>query len=506
MSIAANPHQAIQSDEWNRLQSHCRGVTPLNARWADWMVDALTLHSASLHRLIEEHGSPINVVTPVPLQRNLKQLCDVACEREVDFRPFFARKANKCLTFVDAAKQIDAGVDVASEPECQQTLDRGIPGPNIICTAAIKTWSLIELCVRNQVTIAVDNDDELDVVDAVTSDLSLPANIAIRLSGFSHNETKLHSRFGFDIDSVHEVEDKISLLAADEKVKLHGLHFHLDGYCADQRKSAIKQCLPWIDRLRSQGHDIRFLDIGGGLPMSYLNDNEQWDRFWKSLRESLRGHQPPITYRNHGLGLRHDHNGITDTANTYPYFQQPVRAEWFAEVLDADSGENCSIASAIKKSSLQLRCEPGRSSLDACGMTVARVEFTKHHPNGDWFIGLGMNRTQCRTGSDDFLVDPVVLTSPKDFDNATETTATRSPRSGYLVGAYCTESELIQLRKLQFPQGIQRGDLVVFPNTAGYFMHFLESRSHQFPLAKNVVFDEDSAEVFRLDAIDAKSL
>jgi len=71
--------------------------------------------------------------------------------------------------------------------------------------------------------------------------------------------------------------------------------------------------------------------------------------------------------------------------------------------------------------------------------------------------------------------------------------------AGYLVGAYCTESELLSVRRLEFPHGIERKDLIVFPNTAGYLMHFLESRSHQFPLAKNVVLSEDG---LSLDPID----
>lgn len=41
-------------------------------------------------------------------------------------------------------------------------------------------------------------------------------------------------------------------------------------------------------------------------------------------------------------------------------------------------------------------------------MTVARIEFCKQSANGDWLIGLSMNRTQCRTGSDDLLVDPIL--------------------------------------------------------------------------------------------------
>ena len=53
-----------------------------------------------------------------------------------------------------------------------------------------------------------------------------------------------------------------------------------------------------------------------------------------------------------------------------------------------------------------------------------------------------------------------------------------------------------------FPQGIRAGDLLAFPNTAGYLMHFLESRSHQFPLAKNVFIQPDSETPAVLDDID----
>jgi len=43
---------------------------------------------------------------------------------------------------------------------------------------------------------------------------------------------------------------------------------------------------------------------------------------------------------------------------------------------------------------------------------------------------------------------------------------------------------------------------MVFPNTAGYLMHFLESRSHQFPLARNVFVTEGNAGAVTLDDID----
>ena len=86
-------------------------------------------------------------------------------------------------------------------------------------------------------------------------------------------------------------------------------------------------------------------------------------------------------------------------------------------------------------------------------MTAARVEFRKQRADGTWLIGLAMNRTQCRSTSDDFLVDPL-LVRPDSAGEPTE------PIEGYLVGAYCIERELLTWRRLRFPQrrrGRRRG-------------------------------------------------
>ena len=53
---------------------------------------------------------------------------------------------------------------------------------------------------------------------------------------------------------------------------------------------------------------------------------------------------------------------------------------------------------------------------------------------------------------------------------------------------------------MRFAHGVGVGDIVVFPNTAGYLMHILESSSHQIPLARNLLLGADGPP--RLDPID----
>ena len=73
------------------------------------------------------------------------------------------------------------------------------------------------------------------------------------------------------------------------------------------------------------------------------------------------------------------------------------------------------------------------------------------------------------------------------------------------MGAYCIEDEVIIWRRMTFPEGVAVGDCIAIPNTAGYFMHILESASHQIPLARNIVCTaQDSGELhFQEDLIDS---
>ncbi len=476
---------------------------------------------------MKQYGSPINLINVRPYERNIAELKSVAANHNLNFEVYFARKANKCLAFVNAAQEIGCGIDVASAVELRQVLTSGFEPHRIICTAAIKTEDLLHRCIANEVTIAVDNVDEIQLIKKIAMEENRKPNIALRLSGFQHRTSnkpsknsapdaeRLYSRFGFDVAEIMEVvEEHFPVGQRDQdncQPVIHGIHFHLDGYCCDQRVSAIDGCLTVIDQLRDQGHAVEFLDIGGGIPMSYLDDATQWSTFWNEHEKALLNQRTPLTYRNHGLGLINVEGKVHGTPKSYPYYQRLTRAIWLDQILSSQRSDSTfaqsscgdsttTIADAIRQRNLQLRCEPGRSILDGCGMTVARVEFRKRHRDGHWLIGLAMNRTQCRTSSDDFLVDPLLIRGGGG-DSAIEVECDGSKAiEGFLVGAYCTESELLSLRRLHFPNGVAIGDLVIFPNTAGYLMHFLESRSHQFPLAKNIIFR--SGQQLEIDSID----
>ena len=63
------------------------------------------------------------------MARNAAELEAAGAGFELDFRVYFARKANKALALVDAARELGLGVDLASERELRQVLALGLePG------------------------------------------------------------------------------------------------------------------------------------------------------------------------------------------------------------------------------------------------------------------------------------------------------------------------------------------------------------------------------------------
>ena len=450
------------------LRDGVAGAPPLAGRLEPWMADLLS-DQGTCSALLSEFGSPVNVIDPAPLRRNAEELVTAGARQQVPVELRFARKANKALALVDEIVELGQGVDVASEPELLQVLGRGVPGHRIILTAAIKPERLLRAAVRAGVTISLDSLAEAATVAALARAEGTTARVAPRLAP----EPSLGlppTRFG------ERSEAWTKLPGPGSGLTVAGVHFHLHGYRADDRVSMLAAAIELTGVLRQQEHRPDFIDIGGGVPISYLDDGSEWEAFWQAHRSSLERAAESITWKNRPLN------------SVYPFHQRPVRGEWLSGLLSTTLG-GASVAEALRAAGLRLQLEPGRALLDGCGLSLARVAFVKRRSDGVGLVGLEMNRTQCRSTSEDYLVDPVLVRAG----------SAGAAMDGFLVGAYCIEDELILLRRMHFPRGVAPGDIIALVNTAGYLMHILESASHQIPLARNVV---RRASGFEPDPID----
>ncbi|WP_233214579.1 Y4yA family PLP-dependent enzyme [Rhodopirellula bahusiensis] len=480
---AESPAPASSDDHASDLRSRCRGVVPLDAIWMPWMTD-LASNPVRVEQLIQLHGSPVNVLTSNPMRATICDLKTVAAEANLPLQIHLARKANKCVEFVRAGIPNSIGFDVASESELRQTLgefEGSLDEPfedSILCTAAIKPDGLIRLCVTENVTLVIDNADELATLREVLACIEQPApvaRIAFRLQPCRQKFPALATRFG---TPASELVRLAKTVLDDQRIEVVGVHFHVqrshEQFAPQFTRSLIEDALETVDRLRETGHSIAWLDMGGGFPINYLRDESQWRRFLALAQPDPASNGEFAIDREMTWSQR-------PLIDVDPAWQPWNAVHWFREVLTP------TLVSEITRRELTLKCEPGRALLDGCGMTIAEVQFVKNGSDDELLVGLMMNSSQCRTTRDDFLVDPIVIGKSNSPDPAANDN-NDDETTGFFVGGYCTESEVLMQRRFRFPHGISRGDLVLIPNTAAYQMHFAESQAHQMPLAANVFF------------------
>ncbi|MBE8721009.1 type III PLP-dependent enzyme domain-containing protein [Sphingobacterium pedocola] len=453
-------------------------LTPITAPW----VHEIVRNKKLLNEAIAHHHSPINIHDVRSFEENIAGFKSVFQKYELKHQVFFARKANKALAFVKSAKRIGAGIDTASFRELDQVLHEGVPATQIVLTAAVKNSRLLELAIKNQIPITIDNIDECNLIHETCEKLNTQAQILVRVSGFEFMGHQMQSRFGFAIDIAKDLISQ-TLASLFPRFNYIGLHFHLNGYSIPQRAEALLQCLVLSDSLRTEGIDTQVIDIGGGYLINYLSSRQEWDLFIAELKSSVLHQRSAVTYDRDPLGMTILDGRIYGEPAVYPYYNEVNKAQFLEEILVYKNSDGIPIHQLIHDRSIEIRIEPGRSTLDQAGITVAKVAFRKPDTNGELLIGLEMNRTQLRSSSADFLSDPIHLSTAAHSEE--------EEYYGYLVGAYCLEQEFILKRKIKFNTFPQVGDLILFVNTAGYMMHFYESEAHLFELATNLVYDAD---------------
>lgn len=457
-------------------------LTPITSAWMHQVLQ----DSQLIEDVVAKHGSPINLHNISSFKNNIDNYRQVFKSFDVDGQIYFARKANKSQSLVKSAIEYGIGVDTASYRELEQALNLGGSGENLVLTAAIKTEELIELAIVNKVPIIIDNLDELQLTNNVAAHLKQKAIVGLRLSGFQVAGEKLYSRFGFDIEKdIYNLKMWFSNTPTFENLELAGFHFHLDGYSIKERGEAIIQSINVIQQFRQVGHTIKFLDIGGGILMNYLESKEEWITFQNNLKSALLGDVEPITFKNNGLGFSiNEQNQVKGNLKTYPYYNEINSEEFLSSILAYKNSDSISVSELIRQANIQIRIEPGRSLLNQVGVTIAKVAHRKRDAKGDWLVGLEMNMSQLKSSSADFLLDPFVIYQTESEENEVVEL--------YFTGAYCLEQDVLLKRKLSFPRLPSRGDYVAFVNTAGYMMHFYETEAHLFDLSKNLYVEAEN--------------
>ncbi|MFE4454810.1 alanine racemase [Streptomyces sp. NPDC056796] len=424
------------------------------------------LHGELLPELAHALGRPFHVLFPERFDANAAAFREVFTGTGVDGRVYYAKKANKAAAFAERAADAGLGVDVASHGEVREALAAGVRGEDLVVTGPAKAGELLRAAVLHGALIAVDALDELHRLRALAARLGRTARVLLRVLP----PHRSHSRFGLDPQEIRE-----ALAQCGGPVRLEGFSFHLSGYDVRHRADLAAELIRLCRAARDQGLGPDRISIGGGFAVDYV-DGGAWSGFQESSRPEH-------------FHARREFSGF------YPYHSPVAGAEALRTVLTSTpAGERSTLAALLRENGVSLLAEPGRALLDQAGCTVFRIQGVKER--GTYAVltvdGTSLSLSEQWFGSE-FLPEPVLVPVGRAAD------AGDTPFPACVGAATCLESDMLTWRKIPFPFRPRTGDLLVYPNTAGYQMDSNESPFHDLPLPPKVLIEPSSPYRWRLD-------
>lgn len=390
-------------------------------------------------RLAADFGTPLWVYSKRALLTQLEQIQEAFAAANPII--CYSVKANGNLGVLRVMQQAGSSFDVVSGGELYRVKQAGADTTKVVFAGVGKTDDEIRFALESKILMFdVESEAELDAIGHCAAEMGVVAPVALRLNpdidAKTHAKTttgKKGNKFGMDSERVHELANKV---LKNPNLDLCGIHMHLGSpiLTTEPYELSAKKAVGIVADLRTQGHQIRYLNLGGGFGINY------------------RGNEAPL-------------------------------AKDFAAV----------IVPACKEMGCQLVLEPGRFIAGNSAILVSQVVFTKMEGGKKFVIqDAGMNDLVRPAMYDSFHrvwpVKPAVL-PPEDFEAEIP-----GCEPVDVVGPVCESSDYFA--KGRYLPPMVRGDLLAI-FSAGAYGTSMSSNYNARPRAVELMVDGGAVEVVR---------
>ena len=236
--------------------------------------DFLHAEDVSIKEIAKHLGTPFYVYSTATLRRHF-DLFESALNG-VDHLICYAVKASSNQAILRTLAKFGAGMDVVSGGEYKRARDAGVEGNRIVFSGVGKTSSEMKMALSEGVRqFNVESEEELSVLSTLANSMDRLAPITLRVNPDVDAKThekiatgKAENKFGIPISRAREV---YALAASLPGIKVVGIDLHIGSQLTQLLpfEEAYKKIADLTNILRSDGHEIMRLDLGGGLGIPY---------------------------------------------------------------------------------------------------------------------------------------------------------------------------------------------------------------------------------------------
>lgn len=228
-------------------------------------------------RIAKEVGTPCYVYSHATLVRHFR-VYDSAF-KNVPHIIAFAMKANSNLAILRVMANEGSGVDIVSGGELFRALKAGVPASKIVFAGVGKTPDEIRDALKADILMFnVESPAELHAINEVAASVGEKARVALRINPDIDPKTHPHistglkkSKFGIAAD---RAVDEFTMASSLSHIDVVGVHAHIGSQLTEVTPfiEALKKVVKLIGTLKGQGINIRYLNIGGGLGITYSDE------------------------------------------------------------------------------------------------------------------------------------------------------------------------------------------------------------------------------------------
>jgi len=259
----------------------------------------LYCESVALEGLAKRHGTPLYVYSAAMIRARVKAF--TRGFRSIPHTLCYSVKANSTLAILRLVAGEGAGFDVVSGGELQRVLLVGRKNASKVVFSGVgKTAAEMELALRSGILLFnIESASELNLLSATATRLKKRAAVAVRVnpdvSAKTHPyiSTGLHQhKFGVPIPQARML---YAQAAKQPYLTVAGVSVHIGSQISDvgSFQAALERVADLVRVLREQGHDIHYIDAGGGLGISYEGAQESFEKqisaYAKAVLGPLRG-------------------------------------------------------------------------------------------------------------------------------------------------------------------------------------------------------------------------
>ena len=257
--------------------------------------DILHCEGVSVAAIADAIGTPVYIYSHATLTRNFHAF-DSAFDG-VERLVCYSAKANTALGILKTLCDQGAGLDIVSGGELFKGLKAGFRPDTIVYSGVGKRIDEIDFALNSGILMFnIESREELDVLQERAKTLGKIARIAIRVNPDVDPKTHPHistglkkNKFGIDIEGAMETYAAASRM---DHVAIIGVDCHIGSQITQVHpfEEALQSLIELIDRLKAMHIDIRYLDMGGGLGITYRDEHPpQPTEYAAAIRKVLGG-------------------------------------------------------------------------------------------------------------------------------------------------------------------------------------------------------------------------